>query len=996
MGAGAVAAKMLQPASRAAGSTAAKLAGRATEATGEAITSAAKVPEKAVARGVEAITGSAEAGVRAAKAVAGGQAGLAVAGVGGLSVPGVTQVAQATLAAKGVGGALKGAGQAAGAVGRAAATPSRFGMLLRLSQDGAAPEWLRRAAGNAVVLDPAIRAASGLAGDVTRGAVGGAAVGGALGLLAGGDIDSAAAGVGGGLVLGAGGGAARFLTGGPARDAQRKTGDISQFLSRRTPEEIAALGNLKLNEGQMLRVADIERLGLGVVNAEGRGDVRLRFLTPEQFTALHPDQPKASGAVPFESSEIHVNTGYTGSRSIFHEMSHALDNLDFGAPQRQRLNELLFDRVADDGTVISRGLYDSNDLRDFTQQYARQLGVTPEELAADLGAKGRDIRSYMQGEMRAEALANFLEGKADLPANRSITRRAADAVMLAEADTFLGRVRRGLEAAGVTFRADGTPSELFVKDGWPVTNNPEVNAALRDYLRSKQRVTQQLLTHDGEAASPAIRPEDFTRPGGRRLVELYKGWDGFRRDAEGNPIISGNDKQLGEAERARANARAQSEAAARAAQEADAATARAQQKLQQLEQESARREALAKLTEDRVSAAEARAAAARAKAAAAEVRAAEARAKTVRSLAEARVNEAAKREAAFLALKENSGRPELLSEREIQKLQLKRVELMIEALRQVPDLGESGALREKENGAWEGTHFSERQLAALETLPKDLMPPSLLEKIRNISGAMASGAGATLILDYNAALKSKRYSSGIAPSVRKAAPFTFNLSKAGNFYITTIDVTHVARKLADWQENRPARLALWNGDIGAMTADLRTYLDNAAHARPGALDLDADAALAIAKRDVLNDFFNIPAGDSVANPAKISGKTDRDVLIRSRRLDRINRVTPGDNPFQFNLTSYGRMKENLLPQTGKTVAVSPASRIVNYQARLQSAHDFARRLPGIPESTALRMAEQHFSQGGTPETLSAIRPEAILQAISTGGTDAAKALLRPK
>ncbi len=997
LAAGALAAKVLQPAGRAAGSTAARIAGRGAEATGEAITSAAKLPEKTVARGIEALTGSAEAGVKAGKVLAGGEAGLAVAGVGGLTVPGVTQVAQAVLAAKGAGGAVKSAGQAASAVGRAAATPSRFGMLLRISKDGAAPEWLRRAAGNAAVLDPALRAAADFTGDVTRGAVGGALVGGSLGLIAGGDLDSAAAGAGGGAALGAAGGAGRFLTGGPARNAQRRTADIAQFLARRSPEEIAALSNLKLNEGQMLRTADIERLGLGVINAEGRGDLRLRFLTPDQFKELHPDQSQARGAVPFESTEIHINTGYRGPRSIFHEIGHALDNLDFGSAQRQRLNERLFDRVAEDGTVLSRGLYDSQDLLDFTRQYAQRLGKTPEELAADVASSGRDLRSYMQGEMRAEALANFMEGNPNLPANRGITRRAADAVLLAEADTFLGRIRRGLESAGITFRADGTPSDLFVKDGRPVTNNPEVNAALRDYLRAKQRITQPLLTADAESSAPAIRPEDFTRPGGRRLVEIYKDWDGFRRDADGNPIISGNEKQLAAAQQAEATSRAQSEAAAKAAMDADAATAAAQLKLEQLNQEVARREAMAKLTEDRVSAAEARTAAARAKAAAAEVRSAEARAKNARALAEARVNEAAKRQAAFLALKENSGRPELLSEREIQRLQLKRVELMIEALRQVPDLGESGAVREKDNGAWEGTHFSEAQMRALETLPRDLMPPSLLEKIRNVNTSMASGDGATLILDYNAALKGKRYSSGISPSVRKAAPFTFNLSKAGNFYITTIDVTHVARKLSDWQKNKTGRLAPWDGDLAAMTADLRTYLDNAAHGRPGALDLDRDASRAIAKRDVLNDFFNIPAGDSVANPAKISGKTDKDVLIRSRRLDRINRVTPGDNPFPFNLTSYGRMKENLLPPANATAFDKGLdARVVNHQSRIQSSHDFARRLPGVPESTALDLADYHFSKGGSPESLRAINPESIQRAIKTGGTDGAKAVLKPK
>ena len=73
-----------------------------------------------------------------------------------------------------------------------------------------------------------------------------------------------------------------------------------------------------------------------------------------------------------------------------------------------------------------------------------------------------------------------------------VRQRLADKLVQAQEGSLLGQMRKGLERVGVKFAANGEPSELFVRDGKPVTNNPEVDAALRDYLRAKLQVRERL------------------------------------------------------------------------------------------------------------------------------------------------------------------------------------------------------------------------------------------------------------------------------------------------------------------------------------------------------------------------------------------------------------------------------------------------------------------------------------------------------------------------
>jgi len=763
--------------------------GRAVEAVGETVSKVAAIPERAAGKGFEWLSGSAEAGAAAENVVKRGSVPTAVAGVAGFGVPGLTETAAVIAGGKVAGRTIKGAGEAAQAAGRATAGgPSRYGLFDRIAKDSAAPEWLRRAANTAKPLDGAVS----LAGSAAKGATEGAAIGTVLGAVTDGE-EGAAAGLGSGLALGAGGGLVGRIVGAGKYNESLKDSDLATWIASKSAEEVANISNLKLSRDEAVNLMDTERIAKGVGQ-----DVEFRYVTDKQFSELF-GVGKGAQVVNGDRPVVFVNTGYKGARSAFHETMHALDALEGFAPHRQKLNRVLFDQTLPDGQLVSKGIYSAADLAEFTSQYRDRLNTAAKAEFDLLTPEDRQAR--IMSEVRSESFANLVNGYsggASVLASRGIKRRVADALLLSEADSMLGKMRRALESVGVKFESSGDPSELFVKNGKPITNTPAVDAALRDYVRAKDNITRKLVAGDGaEEPQLVVRPGDLLSKGNAGLVDTFKDFDIFAKNPDGSVKMMG-------------------------------------------------------------------------------------------------------------------GVPVLLSEREIRLVQSKRVDAMIDALTKVPDLGDANSVKLKPNGAWEGRTFSDKQLAAFDALPDDVLSPAMKTKLRQLND-LARQDGQQIILDYNAALKGGKYSSGIAPSTRAAVPLTFNISKAGNFYMATLDTTHFFRKLGQWRKSKPKAFDAWNGDVDAFLRDAFTYLDNHVSGRSGAVNLDSDAAAAVHKKNVINDFFNVPkgAGNEDANPVQLSQRGDKDNLIRSRRFDRINRITPGAGdkfPIRYEL-----QKANFLP-----------------------------------------------------------------------------------
>jgi len=749
-------------------------AGKTFEWVGDKTVLAGTLPERAAGAAARLVSGSDEAASKATQTVAQGVAGISMAPV------------------KAAGKTITAGGEAASSIGRQAAEgPSRYGLFDRISKDAKAPQWMRRAANAARPLDSSVAAA----GIAAKGASEGAAIGTAFGAVADGE-EGAAGGFGGGLVLGAGGALVGRALGGTKYRQALEDADVARWLASKSEAEVQNLRNLNLSRDQAVTLADVERLAKGVTEPGKGGDVEFRYVSDKEFSQAF-GIGKGAQVLNGDRPVVYVNTGYKGPRSMLHETLHGLDALEGFTPQRQALNRALFDQTLPDGTVVSKGIYSASDLAEFTSQYRGRLNEAARAEFDLLTPEDRQAR--ILSEVRAESFANLGRGRPgplSLSA-RGLKQRVADSLLLADQQSMLGKLRRALERAGVKFSASGEPSELFVKNGRPITNTPVIDAALRDYIRAKDNLTRKLVAGDDDAPQFVVTPQDLLSKGNTPLVEVFKDSDIFAKQPDGKVKMMG-------------------------------------------------------------------------------------------------------------------GVPVLLSEREINQVQSKRVDGMMDALVRVPNAGEADTVTLKENGAWEGRWFSDKQIAAFDALPDDVLSPSMKGKLRELN-TLARQDGQQIILDYNAALKNRRYSSGISPTTRAVVPLTFHISKAGNFYMTTLDTTHFFRKLGEWRRSRARAFDAWNGDTDAFLRDAFTYLDNHVNGRPGSVNLDSDPAVAVTKKNVINDFFNVPKGkgNEDLNPVQISKPGDKDNLIRSRRFDRINRITPGAGdrfPVRYEL-----QKRNYLP-----------------------------------------------------------------------------------
>jgi hypothetical protein len=273
------------------------------------------------------------------------------------------------------------------------------------------------------------------------------------------------------------------------------------------------------------------------------------------------------------------------------------------------------------------------------------------------------------------------------------------------------------------------------------------------------------------------------------------------------------------------------------------------------------------------------------------------------------------------------GRPVLLTEGEIKRVQADRVKAITDALSKISDAGDSGAMRVVDGG-FEGKHFTPEQLAAIDQIPGHLLTPLMKEKIRKINDLTTKGDGSPVLIHYNSATSAgrdkrdpvtnvlkrgtRKYSSKIRESVRVVSPLSQRVTKAGNYVITGLDITAFSNKLTKWMREKKRAFKDFNGEEGFTEAVFK-YLENHQNNRPGETGLDANPQKALRMKNRINDFFNIRDKASEGlNPDRLSTASDKDNLIRSFRFDRINRIDQaGGDKFPID---YSKQKANFSPE----------------------------------------------------------------------------------
>lgn len=151
-------------------------------------------------------------------------------------------------------------------------------------------------------------------------------------------------------------------------------------------------------------------------------------------------------------------------------------------------------------------------------------------------------------------------------------------------------------------------------------------------------------------------------------------------------------------------------------------------------------------------------------------------------------------------------------------------------------------------------------------------------------------------------------------------PVGFLVSTAGNLLVRNYSLTAFERKAQTWGARKGAlSLELWNGDVGTFKSDVQTYLKNHSEGRPGADGIGEQ------KRNVINSF--LVGGNrsfEATNPLRpLARGADREGIVRSYRLDRLETVEPSDVT-GFSQPKYESQLRNLSP---KVEQFSPAPQI---------------------------------------------------------------------
>lgn len=182
--------------------------------------------------------------------------------------------------------------------------------------------------------------------------------------------------------------------------------------------------------------------------------------------------------------------------------------------------------------------------------------------------------------------------------------------------------------------------------------------------------------------------------------------------------------------------------------------------------------------------------------------------------------------------------------------------------------------------------------------------PVQLEHLRQVSQQIRDGQGQSNLFFYQPAKGPKGAYKSLAGDWRTETPYAIFISKAGNVVIRTMSREKLVANAQALVAKRQA--GLWDNNLGALTKDVDVYLANHAAGRPGQDGIGVD------KRDQINALFGIGTKRNMSANPLLENSAAAPVVIRSRRLDRINRLTQVEESFP---TNYDKLNANLRPES---------------------------------------------------------------------------------
>lgn len=607
------------------------------------------------------------------------------------------------------------------------------------------------------------------------------------------------------------------------------------------------------------------------------------------------NQQGATAVINMDLVKHLTDRGFNVRHAIQHEVQHALENFKEVQDLLSPVRKYLFDQKVqnDDGTftVVSDGVYNDQKLDEYAMQYAQKF--SPADGGAGFFAQfGGDIqkqRDYIKREILAEiATAGGDYEGGSRAALDDVGRAFVDWIEVKTRDGFLKKMKEGLRKVGVVVDNSGGYTTLFEEK---IT--PEVLATIRQYQRGV-RDMNSALTYNAkrEVEEPDIPLVKIL--GNKALQEKYKNADFFEKEQ----IV-----------RATQPDGTKTEIKIPEGANLDSLTGIYRIENGQLVDEDGTPMQLA--PEINVQA----------------------------------MPEGTKFEVDTRIARKPDGSPIIIQNREMKRRAIDRTKMLVNAIESAPKDDSPFRMIDVGNGDYRGA-MSPSQVEALLQIPNAVLSPNLKRMIKFMNEILRRGDGTRVNMEYQAALLNGKYKA-IAPRLRDEVPIGFKITKDGNFTVTTMSVSRMYDKMNAWAAKKPLNLMLWNGDTGKFWDSVIKVLDNHARGEKGEVGLHPDPYIALRMKYKVNDLFNVYNSETkAANPDRTTlprekGKDPVDIIVRSRRLDRINDYS--ENSAQKLPMNYGKLLENYLPAN-------------NPLARPQTPDEMMMNLDGSVTATRIRQA----------------------------------------
>jgi len=645
---------------------------------------------------------------------------------------------------------------------------------------------------------------------------------------------------------------------------------VDNFLGHMSKGDRESLLTSGIDQSKLYGMALLDAYAKGILKKGkdgAEGDLVIRYMDDADIMAEFPNQTEWIGKQGIHRADVDgkpliiINRSHSVDqlRTLAHEIFHpdwkTADGNDPLTGLRAEMQTHLFGiRDGADGVIVD-GLFNEKEFLSLENQYLSRLYGKDKK-----GKEGykkhidennmQQRREYIAGEVLSESFGNFAEAAGgDVVAHGRRILRGAKLDKVTEFVTgglatkfdlgLLGRMRQALEKMGIEFDSAGEPVSSIFRDpstgkrksrmqdgkrvyfkegGEGLTNSPEMNKLIADYVVGKDKVLERLtIRTEGKDEKVVITAKQILEKNDPVLVQKFANSGMFKVDNDGNVVFEG-------------------------------------------------------------------------------------------------------------------GAPVLLSRKErklVEQTQSDAIFAQLDAVARVEFDADGLVRKENDKGdvSYSGRFMNEEQLSAVLSLPDEVLPRSVKNKISKLNEMMTKGfddAGnlvgdhsPNFLIQYYAATKGSKYTSKASMSHQLAAPYGWSISQAGNFNLQTLSVGRLEAKIAKWWKKAEgarggrhrAFTELFDGSKEQFRGDVIEYLNNQA---AGIKNPDS------AKKDAIADFLNaLPKEQKDAMPNRLSTDSEHVVPV-SLRVDRMESIQSSlGTPMPVN---YAKLVKNYMPAGKKPTA----------------------------------------------------------------------------